>query len=328
MVDASGFYGAPVTKALCGLTLGGFSVLSFTEQKKQYMKALSHNNILNPVNMLTTPFVFASFGEVVCGLMLLYTFRQLERKMGSIKFASYTIVSAVLGLTVQLAFLVVFKRPLTPGPLPIIFSLLLPFFAHVPKLSPRYFSILGIDFSDKSFTYILALQLLFNNGISSIASGLAGFLVGVVYSAEVLPLHTWRVPSFLSNAASRFVMPWLGSSAPWARDVRRAEQARRQQQAMQRFYERAGMQPPGGQGGMMNNGTDQLVGGPDPALLQALQNSLGRNGQNGAQAQVEPPAEVLVSQMTNMGFSREDSIEALQRSGNNVNAAVERLLSR
>ena len=80
--------------------------------------------------------------------------------------------------------------------------------------------------------------------------------------------------------------------------------------------------------GPMNNGTDQLVGGPDPALLQALQNSLGRNGQNGAQAQVEPPAEVLVSQMTNMGFSREDSIEALQRSGNNVNAAVERLLSR
>ena len=102
---------------------------------------------------------------------------------------------------------------------------------------------------------------------------------------------------------------------------------RRQQQAMQRFYERAGMQPPGGQVGTMNNGTDQLVGGPDPALLQALQNSLGRNGQNEAQAQVEPPAEVLVSQMTNMGFSREDSIEALQRSGNNVNAAVERLLS-
>ena len=292
------------------------------------MKALSHKNILRPVNMLTTPFVFASFGEVVCGLMLLYTFRQLERKMGSIKFASYTIVSAALGLTVQLAFLVVFKRALTPGPLPIIFSLLLPFFAHVPKLSPRYFSILGIDFSDKSFTYILALQLLFNNGISSIASGLAGFLVGVVYSAEVLPLHAWRVPSFLSNAASRFVMPWLGSSPPWARDVRRAEQARRQQQAMQRFYERAGMQPPGGQVGTMNNGTDQLVGGPDPALLQALQNSLGRNGQNGAQAQVEPPAEVLVSQMTNMGFSREDSIEALQRSGNNENAAVERMLSR
>ena len=125
MVDASGFYGAPVTKALCGLTLGGFSVLSFTEQKKQYMKALSHNNILRSVNMLTTPLCLLPSAEVLCDL-LLYTFRQLERKMGSIKFASYTIVSAVLGLTVQLAFLVVFKRPLTPGPLPIIFSLLLP----------------------------------------------------------------------------------------------------------------------------------------------------------------------------------------------------------
>ena len=84
MVDASGFYGAPVTKALCGLTLGGFSILSFTGNKKRYETALSQQNILNPVNMLTTPFVFASFGEVICGLMLLYTFRQLERKMTNV----------------------------------------------------------------------------------------------------------------------------------------------------------------------------------------------------------------------------------------------------
>ena len=46
MVDASGFYGAPVTKALCGLTLAGFSVLSYTDQKKRHMNALSFNHIL------------------------------------------------------------------------------------------------------------------------------------------------------------------------------------------------------------------------------------------------------------------------------------------
>ena len=136
MVDASGFYGAPVTKALCGLTLGGFSILSFTGQKKHYEMALSRRNISNPVNMLTTPFVFASFGEVICGLMLLYTFRQLERKMGSIKFASYTIVSAALGLTVQLAFLVVFERHLTPDPCQLFsrcYSHFLPTYQSCPR---------------------------------------------------------------------------------------------------------------------------------------------------------------------------------------------------
>ena len=204
----------------------------------------------------------------------------------------------------------------------------------MPKLSPRYFSILGIDFSDKTFTYILVLQLIFNDGISSFASGLAGFLVGVVYSAEVLPLHTWRVPSFISNCAFRYIMPWLGSSAPWARDARRAEQARRQQQAMNRIYESSGVQPPPNMNAV-NNGTDQLIGGPDPALLQALRNSIGGGSDNGMQHQggvqqpgADMPAEMLISQMTNMGFSREDSINALQQSNNNVSAAVERLLSR
>ena len=100
----------------------------------------------------------------------------------------------------------------------------------------------------------------------------------------------------------------------------------------------AGIPPPqlNGGGGAMNNGTDQLIGGPDPALLQALRNSIGggragqqQNGQQ-QQQQQEPdmPAEMLISQMTNMGFSREDSISALQQSNNNVSAAVERLLSR
>jgi membrane associated rhomboid family serine protease len=318
MVDTTGFYGAPVTKFLCALTLGSFGISNWFEKKQKYL--LTIKQLGSPVHVITSTFLFSSFGEVLCGLFLLYTFRQLERKMGSIKFASYTLISATLGLTIQLAFLVCFSpRRLAPGPLPIIGSLLIPFFAHIPKLSPRYFSILGVDFSDKTFTYILALQLLFNDGISSFASGLAGFLVGVVYSAEVLPLHSWRIPSFVSNAASRFIMPWIGSNAPWVRDARRAEYARRQQQAMNRVYENAGIQP-------ANSGTDQLIGGPDPALLQALRNSVGTDGQQ--RQQMDQPAEILISQMTNMGFSREDSINALQQTNNNVSAAVERLLSR
>ena len=117
-------------------------------------------HITSPVHLMSSTILFSSFGEVICGLFLLYTFRQLERKMGSIKFASYTILST-LGLTIQIVFLVCFSpRRLTSGPLPIICSLLIPFFAHIPKLSPRYFSILGVDFSDKTFTYLLAFAII------------------------------------------------------------------------------------------------------------------------------------------------------------------------
>ena len=133
MVDATGFYGAPVTKGLCALTLGSYSILNWIDRKTKPF-SLTMKHITSPVHLMSSTILFSSIGEVICGLFLLYTFRQLERKMGSIKFASYTILSATLGLTIQLAFLVCFSpRRLTSGPLPIICSLLIPFFAHIPN---------------------------------------------------------------------------------------------------------------------------------------------------------------------------------------------------
>lgn len=45
---------------------------------------------------------------------------------------------------------------LTPGPIPLVFALLVVYYAIVPPSKPRYFGVLGLDFTDKAFTFAVA----------------------------------------------------------------------------------------------------------------------------------------------------------------------------
>lgn len=45
---------------------------------------------------------------------------------------------------------------LTPGPIPLVFALVVVYYAIVPPSKPRYFGVLGLDFSDKAFTFVVA----------------------------------------------------------------------------------------------------------------------------------------------------------------------------
>lgn len=53
-------------------------------------------------------------------------------------------------------FLVPTSRRLTPGPIPLVFALVVVYYAIVPPSKPRYFGVLGLDFSDKAFTFVVA----------------------------------------------------------------------------------------------------------------------------------------------------------------------------
>ena len=226
--------------------------------------------------------------------------------MGSGKFAAYAFLSTVVGFSVQLAFLMtVSSRRLAPGPYLVIFSLLVQYFAHVPKLVPRYFSLAGVNFSDKTFNYIIAGQLLFSHGVESVASGLAGMIVGMVISSDIMSIASWRIPGFVATVFAKFVLPWFGSEAPWLRHQRRveAEQQRRAntQNALNQFE------------AMHNGGATAAVGSPAA----------------NDRANVAPPGNLdeLVAQLTGMGFEPEQARAALASSGYNVGNAVEILLS-
>lgn len=45
---------------------------------------------------------------------------------------------------------------LTPGPLPLVFALLVVYYAIVPPSKPRLFGALGMEFTDKAFTFAVA----------------------------------------------------------------------------------------------------------------------------------------------------------------------------
>lgn len=55
----------------------------------------------------------------------------------------------------------------------------------------------GLEFSEKSWIYLLAVQMLFGEGLGSIIAGLNGLLVGILYDRNVFGLQKLRLPVFI-----------------------------------------------------------------------------------------------------------------------------------
>jgi hypothetical protein len=108
-------------------------------------------------------------------------------------------------------------RPLTlglfnylpAGPTPIIFAILAQFHAIIPHIykyriatsvspSPSD-QFEGLTFSDKSYRYLLALQLALFQWPGSVLGALIGWVVGYAWRMEVLPrsLMRWRIPGWV-----------------------------------------------------------------------------------------------------------------------------------
>lgn len=106
-------------------------------------------------------------------------------------------------------------RPLTfglfnylpAGPTPIIFAVLAQYHAIVPHMykyriatsgSPND-QFQGITFSDKSYKYLLAVQLAFFQWPGSLLGALVGWTVGYAWRLELLPraLTRWRIPGWM-----------------------------------------------------------------------------------------------------------------------------------
>ena len=117
--ETGGFYGAPVTKALCVAVLGAHIAMSNS--------ALPDNLISLPLSVWKLFFgtiAFANLGEVVWSLPILYAFRGIERRMGSIKFASFCLLCSLSVLFTQVGLLHVFSfTKVASGPYAIIFGL-------------------------------------------------------------------------------------------------------------------------------------------------------------------------------------------------------------
>jgi hypothetical protein len=113
--------------------------------------------------------------------------------------------------------LMVILRPLTfgvlnylpAGPTPIIFAILVQYHAIIPHIykyrlalstaPPANDDFVGLTFTDKSYRYLLAVQLALSQWPGSLLGATVGWLVGYAWRNDLLPsaLTRWRVPGWM-----------------------------------------------------------------------------------------------------------------------------------
>lgn len=273
-----GFVHAPVTKAVIALvvlsTVFGSIIGSQTRLTLRLPEII---NNLQLWRLFTHNFVFTTPGELLFGVVLLYFFRQFERQMGSSRYAAFALVTASIH-TFALCIAQLLSPSLLPasGPYALVFSCLVHFFFETPKI--YHFQLLGaLEFSDKSFAYLLAVQLTCSDPPRSLLSFAAALAAGLAYRLPGVREHA-DFPDSVVAACSSYVLPLL------ATNQRTSTRSRRQ-------YER------------------MRTGG---AVVREREHAVS-----------EDNVETLVA----MGFSREQSVAALQRNHDDVHRATEQLLA-
>lgn len=304
---------------------------------------------------LTHQLLFSSTGELILGSILLYYFRLFERQMGSRKFGSFITVVSVISSIVEYISLLALNPSLDQknskpmiGPYPLIYAFFVLYFLKVPRLHPKLFSVAGIDISDKTLMYIAGFQLMFSNGWSSLIPSLSGMIAGILYclpctNSKRNPLQKFRLPKFLCRMGN-FFRPLLVGGGSTSNG-------------------RQNTQPYRG-GHMTSSGNSSSVRGNNDSLNNARyrHTSNGNNNTNTPERLIDarysrgafngggflsgfgvggerrvmgglgsgipsiPPSEDQISSLMALGFDRADCIRALEQSGNNVDAAADRLL--
>jgi hypothetical protein len=211
-------------------------------------------------------------------------------------------------------------------------------------MHPSKSNIASVAFSEKSWIYFLALQLLFSEGSSSFlgkqwpckystmchlpqlifyfmvfvmltllltAAGISGLLTGYLYINDVMSIQKFRLPTIVSQIFSPlgFIFgPTAASSLPNGSTPT----------------------PPGRPGA--GNGAGGPIGGQGQGGANGRGEALfGGQGNTGFQpyrmAAPPPPPEEAIESLINLGFERDRVIRALQSRDNNVEAAANFLLS-
>mmetsp|Transcript_31111 Transcript_31111/g.29954 ORF Transcript_31111/g.29954 Transcript_31111/m.29954 type:complete len:327 (-) Transcript_31111:396-1376(-) len=307
------FSGAPVSKSFVCMTALFFAISESMDWRNEI--ALDGDKILNEgqwYRLFLYHLTFGSIGELILGLTSLAPLmRRFEREMGSRRFATFLFFKSLpLATLFQFLFIITLDTTAVPycGPYPQIGALLLLFHIYTPRLHPKFFSILGFDFSEKALIYAFAIQVIYSGGMSgTMFPSLAGMLAGYIcIRKSILELDNMipnSVVSFASNYLN-FLAEDSGNQIYMTRAVARDIS----------------------RGGAARAGRDRPA--PEQQLPQQQPQPLVPPTPRYAQPQPPPPPpEEAIEQLTMMGFERETVIIALGATDNNVEAAANRLLS-
>jgi len=266
---------------------------------------------------------FSSSSDLLLAELLFYNVGiNVERQFGSVKFASFAIVSALVSTILEFSSLILFHRfginHIPSGPTALVFSILYQWYRLVP---PAYhFRIFGVPLTNKSFTYLLASQLALGHVPGSLTVACVGLLVGFTYRSELINVKKWRVSPAVIRFSTRYLLPLVNSS----RVPRRLNRARpeRQETTVESVDELVTTARPALQTGQTDNAPLQGEAG---SVVREWVNEL--TGRTADPARIRTPTEAEISQLTAMfpDVSRERITRALQRTPN-AEVAVEILL--
>lgn len=296
----AGFVHAPVTKTIIATAVLSTVLGSIIESQTRLTLHLEPIvNSLQIWRLFTHNFVFTTPGELIFGIVLIYFFRQFERQLGSSRFTAFAIITS----TIYTAVLVTIQSInmdliAASGPYCLIFGGMVHFFFETPKI--YHFQLLGaVNLSDKTFAYLLAVQLIFSTPPRSLISCAAGVLAGVCYRLPPVREHA-DMPDAVVQFCSSYVLPWLGT-APRPTLSRRNRAVARHAR--------------------VNAAASGLVD-TDAQIHDLPTGEAGSSDLPSGPVLLDENVETLVS----MGFSRDDSVTALQRTNDDVQAATDLLL--
>ncbi|KAH9899579.1 hypothetical protein C8Q73DRAFT_638142 [Cubamyces lactineus] len=184
----------------------------------------------------------ASSSDLLLTELFLYnTSIIIERAFGSMKYASFLIISAVTTMLLSFAALLVAQlTPVTgalfnnipPGPIAVMAAVLYQYMRLVP---PAYhFRIFGVGMSDKVWVYAIAAQLAITRFPNKLLPTAVGLLAGYLYRSDFLQLKAWRVSTRAVRFAAAWVQPLLGDEQPVRRTTRALPETRAQGEARRR----------------------------------------------------------------------------------------------
>jgi membrane associated rhomboid family serine protease len=212
-----GFTNASVTK----LSMVAFSAHTFLSSimDTRHMHHLQYENLKRHQyhKIITKNSVFSNSGSLIFSLLLLYQFRILERQRGSSKFICYIITIGILSSTFETLYIIItnslnIKTIIPSGPYGIIASTLYLYYKTVPVSFTM--KVLGITFSDKFFSYLLAFQLYLSESISTLPSLVIGIISGILYNLNILGIKSWRFPILIRSFFKKYIAPIVDTKKP------------------------------------------------------------------------------------------------------------------
>ncbi|KAK9350043.1 hypothetical protein V1523DRAFT_356089 [Lipomyces doorenjongii] len=223
-----GFKNAPISKLFITITVS-VSIISSIAGIKHYFFLQLVPHIWRWGQwwrLIVWQFVYLNESEVLFASLLVYNLRVIERMLGSRKYASMMILSYAFTFLLAPCILIFLKivpsysaNYLPPGPTPIIFAALALYHDMIPSVykfrissgppstesaesqsssssEPSSSTSHTITLSDKIFVYILSVQVALAQMPGSLICAFTGWLVGVLWTREVLPGRNWRIPEW------------------------------------------------------------------------------------------------------------------------------------